>query len=115
MAYSNARDVFERYVPQRIDGDRALAAGIRAKYEFRVPGEGVWTLDFTGEVGKVYEGECPDAGCTIVLDGDQVGSVMEDPMQGLKMLMTGQLKILGAYSLAEHLIKVFRSDPKAQP
>jgi hypothetical protein len=112
MAYSSAREVFENYVPKRLAGDRELAAGIRAVYEFRIIGEGVWTLDFTGEVGTVEERECPDAGCFIVLEGAQVGEVMEDPMTGLKLLMTGQLKIGGAYSLAEHLIKVFRRDPK---
>ena len=111
MAYSSAREVFEVYVPNRIRGDKKLAEGIRAKYEFRVLGESVWTLDFTGEVGVVTEQESPDAGCFIVLDGDQVGPVMDDPMTGLKLLMTGQLKIGGAYSLAEHLIKVFRPDP----
>lgn len=111
MAYSSAREVFEDYVPRRIAGDKDLAAGIRAVYEFRIIGEGVWTLDFSGDVGVIEERECPDAGCFIVLDGDQVGPVMDDPMTGLKLLMTGQLKIGGAYSLAEHLIKVFRPDP----
>ena len=111
MTYSSAREVFETYVPKRLAGDKALAEGIRAKYEFRIHGESVWTLDFTGEEGVVTEAECPDAGCFIELDGDQVGAVMEDPMTGLKLLMTGQLKIGGAYSLAEHLIKVFRAEP----
>lgn len=111
MAHTSAREVFESVVPQRLLGDRGLAESIGAKYEFRVLGEGVWTLDFTGEEGTVTESECPDAGCFIELDKAQVGALLEDYMQGLKLLMTGELKIGGDYSLAEHLIKVFFRPP----
>jgi hypothetical protein len=107
-AARDARDVFERYLPERLSGDTELAGGIRAIYRFTIPGEGVWTVDFTGDEGEVREGDTGPADCFIRLDADQIVPVFENPMRGLKLLMTGQLEIGGEYSLAEHLIKVFR-------
>lgn len=108
MAFSTAREVFETYVPKRIAGRTELAQSIAAKYEFEVVGESTWTLDFTGPEGKVYEAPSPDASCFIRIDGSAVPGIMQNPMSGLRLLMTGELKIAGEYSLAEHLIKVFR-------
>ncbi len=107
MEQLTARKIFEDFVPERIGEDRELAESISGVYEFKILGEGTWTLDFTGDVGIVREGESPEADCFIELDGDQVPEIMDNPMKGLRLLMTGQLKIAGEYSLAEHLIKVF--------
>lgn len=107
MSYATARDVFEQFVPQRIEGDAALAESIQAAYVFNIEGEGVWTLDFRGPVGRISEGSLDDADCFITLHRDHLLTIMENPMVGLKYLMTGQLKIAGEYSLAEHLLKLF--------
>lgn len=104
----NARDIFEVYLPDLLAGKHELAAAIGAIYRFTIPGEGVWMMDFTGNEGVVREGDDGSATCFIELAPDQVVPVFENPMRGLKLLMTGQLKIAGEFSLAEHLIKVFR-------
>jgi len=107
MAAMTGREIFEDFVPGRIEGDAELAAGIRATYEIEITGEGVWVLDFCGDSGTIREGRDPEADCFIWCEGDAVTGIMENPMYGLVLLMTRRLTIGGDYSLAEHLLKVF--------
>jgi len=104
----STKDVFERYLPQRVSGDTKLAEEIGAKFQFNVSGDagGHWTIDFTGDEGIVTEGIDESAECVIGLDAADVVGLFNNPMSGLKMMLTGKLKVEGKTTVASKLLKI---------
>jgi len=108
MEIKNTTDVFERYLPDRVDGDKELAESIGASFQFHITGDdgGDWVLDFTGDVGAVTPGTLETPDCTIHLASEDVPALFNNPASGLKLMVTGRLKVEGKPTVAAHLLKV---------
>ena len=104
MAIESAKDLFENYMPKRLEAKPELVEKVNASYKFVVTGDkgGTWTVDLTVPGGSVKEDDS-DANCTITVDSNDLVDIVTGKLNGQMAFMTGKLKVAGDMALAMKL------------
>jgi putative sterol carrier protein len=104
MAIESAKELFEDYMPKRLESKPELVEKVNASYKFVVTGDngGTWVVDLTVPGGTVKE-EDTEANCTITVDSGDLVDIVSGKLNGQMAFMTGKLKVAGDMALAMKL------------
>ena len=108
--FATVKDSFEgeKGIAAGLKADPEKAKSINAVYQFNITGDqgGTWTVDLAADPPTVTEEESGKAQCTITIaDQDWLG-LLAGKLNGQQLFMSGKLKIAGDMSLAMKLQKV---------
>ena len=104
MAVETVREIFESYIPGRLEKAPELVEKVNASYKFVVTGDDActWVVDMTQPGGSVTEADT-DANCTVTIAGSDLLDLISGKLNGQVAFMTGKIKVSGEMALAMKL------------
>ncbi len=104
MPVSNAAEILEKQIPDRLKAKPDLAGKINASYKFVVNGDGggTWVVDLKQPGGVVTKGD-GEANCTITVGAQDFVDIVNGKTNAQMAFMTGKLKVAGDMGLAMKL------------
>src|SRR5207249_9093479 len=106
---ANAKDIFDKRVPEGIAKNPDKAREIGAVYCFKISGNngGTWTVDLTGNPPTCKPGETASPQCTVEVADSDFEQMLANPQLGMQLYFQGKLKVTGDPMLATRLQKLF--------
>lgn len=97
----SVREVFERYIPERLAATAGRPGGAAVRCRIKVSGNdgGVWVLDLTSSPGRVLEGD-GDAPVSLMVTQDCLLDIMNRRVNPLEAASEGRLTLDGDPELA---------------
>ena len=106
MAFSSAREIFEKRIQNGIAKQPDRAGAVGAVFKFIITGEGggVWMVNLADAPGVSEADE--EAGCTIMMDAADFLDMNNGGLDPQAAFMSGRMNITGDWSLAFKLGEV---------
>ena len=97
-------------IGEKLKNSPELSASINAVFVFDIEGEdgGKWTLDFTKTPGEVSEGAAEGADCTIIMNTEDFGAMMQKTANPMQLYMSQKLKVQGNLPLSLKLQEILK-------
>lgn len=94
MAETNVKDIMERTIPERLSANPALVREINALVQFQITGDGggTWTLDCTGESGRVDAGAAGEPKMVVTCADADFVKIVTKQLNANMAAMSGKLK-----------------------
>ncbi len=104
MLIESVRQLFEHYMPMRLENKPELAEKIGASYKFVVTGNeaSIWIVNLNEPPGTVTEAD-DEADCVITVAGKDLIDIVVGTLNGQMAFMEGKLKVAGDMALAMKL------------
>jgi predicted lipid carrier protein YhbT len=105
---ATVNDVFERHMPERLQGKPDVVAKINAVYQFNISGAGggQWSVDCTQPGGLVASGTSAQAKCTVSCTDADFLAIVNGKLNPQMAFMSGKLRIQGDMGLALKLQQI---------
>jgi putative sterol carrier protein len=103
---ADTSEFFEKYLPEKIASNPALATSVKAIFQFSITDAGTWTLDLSTPPGSVKEGPAENPGCTLTVAKAEWEKILDNPSYAMQAFMMGKIKVGGQVALAMQLQKI---------
>jgi len=105
---TSVKDIFERYMPDRLQRKPDLVEKINAVYLFNIsgPNGGQWSVDCTQPGGMVAAGQVATASCTVACSDVDFLNIVNGRLNAQMAFMSGKLRIQGDMGLAMKLQQI---------
>jgi putative sterol carrier protein len=103
----DVKNLFNEQLKTAIERNPEAAKKIGGIYQLAITGAGTWTIDLASDPPSCKEGPSANPNCSIEVAEPDFQSLYSDANQGMKLYMSGKLKVRGNPMLAMNLKKLF--------